>query len=125
MDSRAEPRFPADTKVKVTLLQGGPAGVSGQVVNMSGRGLKLFVGRPLPAGAAVKVEANDTLLLGEIVYCRAEAGGFAVGLQLKHALFHLRELARLSAELMGTPEPTEEVGTLRRRIGRPPGSSAG
>jgi hypothetical protein len=42
----------------------------------------LLIASRVSVGAAVKVEWSHTLLLGEVVYCRPEGEGYAIGLEL-------------------------------------------
>jgi len=50
---------------------------------------------PVPAGTALKVELDDALLLGEVIYCRPDESVFYVGVELEHALCGLGELSRM------------------------------
>lgn len=101
MDLRRELRLETDQQVTVTVLDETGTKLLGRIVNLSGRGLRLRLSRPIPTGAAVQVEGNDSLFLGEVCYCHPEAKGFAVGLQLDQALYQLREMASLSERIMG------------------------
>jgi hypothetical protein len=69
-------------------------------------------------GAAVKVEWSDTLLLGEVCYCRPEGKGFAIGLRLEHAVYNTSELARLAKRLLDELPQKEipEVNAPKRRL---------
>jgi hypothetical protein len=60
----------------------------------------MLIGRPVPLGAAVRVEWNHTVLLGEVCHCRADGDDFAIGLELQHALFDTRELDVLAQRLL-------------------------
>ncbi|MGH8247722.1 MAG: hypothetical protein ACREUU_14980, partial [Gammaproteobacteria bacterium] len=60
------------------------------------RGLKLDLAEGLSPGTAVKVEFDDVLLLGEVVHCRRHGFRFTVGLELEHAVYGTRDLARLA-----------------------------
>lgn len=101
MDSRREPRFSANQPVTVTMHGDSERTVEATVVNFSGRGLRVLLEAPLEPGAAVKIKSDDTLILGDVVYCQPSGGGFAAGLELQHAVYNLGELARLSQALMG------------------------
>ena len=101
MDSRQEPRFETDQAVTVTLLGETECTVAARIVNISGKGLCLAAGQPLPRGGAIKLETGDTLVLGEVVYCRAAAESFQIGVGLHQALYHTRELAALAERLLG------------------------
>jgi hypothetical protein len=72
----------------------------------------LLIDREVPLGAAVKVEWSQTLLLGEVCYCRPEGEGFVVGLQLEHALYTTAELARLARRLVDE-SPQEELPQVK------------
>ncbi len=98
-ESRREARFEGDSPVQVSVLGEATAKLAGQLSNFSAGGLRLLVECPVPEGAAVKVEFGETLLLGEVRYCRPAEGGYAVGLELEHTLACTDELARLAREL--------------------------
>ena len=100
MDSRSQPRLETDEPVHVTALGECDTKFLGRITNSSPRGIGLVVDRRVPLGSAVKVEWGHTLLLGEVRYCRAEGDGFAIGLDLEHALYHTEELARLARRLL-------------------------
>ncbi len=104
MEKRAGPRFPTDQTARATLLDGGSEQFPVRIVNISGTGMRLLLDRPLLQGALVKVEWEDTLLLGEVCYCEAAETGFAAGLELEHALLQTGELARLSRRLLSQEE---------------------
>ncbi len=92
MDRRKEPRIQSYQSVELTVL--GDAGFSclAHAVQLSGHGMRLVVHRSVPVNAAVKIEAGDWLVLGEVCYCRRERTYYSVGLQLEQALAGLQEL---------------------------------
>ena len=100
MDSRSQPRLETDEPVHVTVLGECDTKLLGRITNRSTRGIGLLIDRPVPLGGAVKVEWDHTLLLGEVRYCHPEGDGFAIGLDLEHALYHTEELARLAKRLL-------------------------
>jgi hypothetical protein len=100
MDSRSQPRLETDEPVHVTVLGECDTKFLGRITNSSTRGIGLVVDRRVLLGSAVKVEWGHTLLLGEVRYCRPEGDGFAIGLDLEHALYHTEELARLARRLL-------------------------
>jgi hypothetical protein len=70
----------------------------------------------LPPGTAVKIEADDTLLLGEVTSCVAHEGAFRVGVVVKHRLAGLAGLHRLNRALHaeGNPaSPSEKAPSSR------------
>jgi hypothetical protein len=48
----------------------------------------------ISAGTAIRIELEDSLLLGEAMYSRSLPDGYFVGVQLEQALSGLRELRR-------------------------------
>ena len=111
MELRSQPRLEIDEPVHVTVLGESETRFLGRIINYSGNGLGLFAERPAAEGAALKVEWRDTLLLGEVCYCRPEGDGFAIGLDVEHALYHTEELARLARRILDEAEPLKDRRT--------------
>jgi len=107
---RDDPRIEADQPVTVTLLGYPDISFSGKLANISGRGACLELDRHVPPSSLLKIETDDTLLLGEAVYSHPVANGFQVGVSLEHALHHTGALAGLARRLLGE----ETVEELRR-----------
>jgi len=78
------------------------------LLDISGNGLKLRLPELVLCGAAVKIDGNNTLLLGEVSRCEPEAGAFIVGVRLSHRLSSLAELELLNRSLIGDAEPRIE-----------------
>jgi hypothetical protein len=100
MDSRSQPRLETNEPVHVTVLGACDTRFLGRITNRSGRGIGLLAEQPAPLGSAVKVEWGHTLLLGEVCHCRPVGDGYAIGLELEHALYHTEDLSRLAAILL-------------------------
>jgi hypothetical protein len=117
MDLRSQLRLEIDEPVHVTVLGECETKLLGRITNYSDFGMGLLIDRDVPLGAAVKVEWSQTLLLGEVCYCRKEGEGFAIGLKLEHALYNTSELARLAKRLLdeSPQEEAPEVRTNRTR----------
>jgi hypothetical protein len=83
MEHRRESRLTANTPVMVT-LQGmlGDPQMSGDVLDMAGSGLRVRTAMPVPSGARVKIETDQTMMIGEVVRCEPLGGGYALGLAL-------------------------------------------
>ena len=45
-------------------------------------------------GAAIRIEVDDSMLLGEAIYCRRERDGHFIGVELDQVLVGLTELSR-------------------------------
>ena len=94
MDKRCEPRFAADQSITITTLGDCRVRQTAQVKNCSGSGLGLVVHVAISAGTAVRIELEDSILLGEAMYSRPLPDGYFVGVQLEQAISGLRELRR-------------------------------
>ena len=108
MDSSLQPPLETNEPVHVTVLGKCETKFLGRITNVTGRSIALVTDQPAPLGAAVKLEWTDTLLLGEVCYCRTEGVGFALGLDLEHALYNTLELARLAKLLLDDVAPQKE-----------------
>ncbi len=116
MERRKKARFPSDTPVTVTVLDGEkqPA-ISGRVVDMSGCGLRLSVPQPIPVGSPVKVEGTDMLLLGEACRSQPSQDGYDVALEIAQSLASLSDLDRLNRALVGEEARVPVTGASRTR----------
>lgn len=74
---------------------------TGFILDCSGRGVRVQIPGKIIVGAAVRVDIDDEILLGEACYCQPIDGGSIVGLELKQSLNHLSDLNRLMRALMG------------------------
>jgi hypothetical protein len=97
MELRRTPRVPNDRTVKLVILGDSEISASASVRDASGNGLGLLSSIAVPAGAAVQIEFEDTIFLGEAMYCQAAEGGYLVGVELKQVLSGLAALARAAA----------------------------
>ena len=112
MNQRREARFGANQSVWVTLLGPVDTRIPGCIRNVASRGIGLEVGQAIDAGAALKIELPDSILLGEAIYCRKEKTGFYVGVELEqalHGLASLGEMLRQFAEETSSSHRTETV----------------
>jgi len=72
MNQRREPRFPTDRTVAVTVFGTPDTHLQGRIRNAAGRGLGLELATALATGTALKIELEDSILLGEVIYCRKQ-----------------------------------------------------
>ena len=70
------------------------------MVEISDRGMRLMLDRPLPVSAAVRVDYDDTLLLGEVCHATRQGESYAVGLALDQVLHELTRLSQLAEALL-------------------------
>ncbi len=100
-------RVPVDQPVTVTLLSNPEVRFAGRLVNWSGRGACVEIGTALPSGSLIKIEVEDTMLLGEAVHSRKEGERFEIGVKLEHVLYQTRELAKVTRRLLGEEAAAE------------------
>ena len=109
MERRQESRFETDQQVQVTLLGDNEVTLKARVVNTSRRGMRLILDRSLPLNAAVRIDGDDSILLGEVCYAGQQGAEYAVGLVLDQVLHELTDLTRLAEAILGeTLEPEKE-----------------
>src|SRR5579864_7498918 len=109
MERRREARIRTDKPVELTVLGNDEASGPAQAIEFSGHGLQVVLHRPIPVNAAIKVEGDDWMMLGEVCYCRQEGIHFAAGLKIDQTLENLQELADLNAHLLQTESKREDV----------------
>jgi hypothetical protein len=107
MERRREARIRTDTPVELTVLGSAQTSGPAQAIEFSGHGLQLVIHQPIPVNAAVKVEGDDWMMLGEVCYCRQEGIHFVAGLRIDQTLDNLQELAELNKNLLGTEQQPE------------------
>ena len=65
-----------------------------EIQNISEKGVQIWADQPLHYASLVRIEYDDSLILGEVVYCKPEQAGWLAGIHAEHALFGLTALAR-------------------------------
>jgi hypothetical protein len=113
MNQRREPRFPTDRTVAVTVFGTPDTHLQGRIRNAAGRGLGLELATALATGTALKIELEDSILLGEVIYCRKQEGGWYAGVELVHALYGLVELAAIMRGYTVEPSPAEQPDAVQ------------
>ncbi|MGO9258148.1 MAG: PilZ domain-containing protein [Bryobacteraceae bacterium] len=110
MDKRRESRFTVGQPVVVTILSGEPSTHNAIVKNGSGSGMALEMPAPVAPGAALKIGLDDSLLLGEAMYCSPQQDRFLVGVLLDSKLSQLSRLARVLEAFTDGPAPVRVHG---------------
>jgi len=100
MNLRTENRIPVHRPVKLTVLGDKPQEYEALLSNLSGRGLRVIVDAPVPVDSAVRVDLEDSIILGEVCYCEPFGDQWALGLEMEQALSDLRGLCRLVERLL-------------------------
>jgi PilZ domain len=116
-DQRKEPRLAltGNTSATLSILNGAEVGIphAVEVVNLSGRGLRLRAAQAQTPGTLVRIDLNQTLMLAEVCYSEPDGQSFALGLRLEHSLLQTEGLARLRQRF--TDEEVEiEVASVDR-----------
>jgi hypothetical protein len=109
MDQRREPRLKADQSVVVTVLGDHEIQYAGTILNASGRGLAIEIGSAVAPGTAIKIELDDSILLGEAVYCKGGQASYLLGVELDQVLCGLTELAKKLQEFAREEQSGTEV----------------
>jgi len=116
MERRREARIRTDKPVELTVLGRDETSGPAQATEFSGHGLQLVIHRSIPVNAAVKVEGDDWMMLGEVCYCRPEGIHFVAGLKIDQTLDNLRELAELNKNLLSTEQEPERAPSTEEKI---------
>ena len=104
---RSESRPRVAGPLEVIVLGQRDVPIPGQVATLSGEELRLLLKTAVHPGAAVRIDVDGTVLLGEVCYCMPEEGAHAVGVHLQHAITLSDELARLMQRLLGDSSPPD------------------
>ncbi len=97
-----EIRYQPDQPVRLNVLGGiSPRVMAASMTHLSGRHAELRVAEVIAADAAVKIELDDSMLLGEVIACTSrDGGGYAARIQVVEAIPSMSDLARLVAAVM-------------------------
>jgi PilZ domain len=109
MNQRREERFQTNQPVAITLFGEPDIQISGQIRNISGKGIGLELAQAVAPGTTLKVQVPDALLLGEVIYCRRDESSYYVGVELEHSLTGLSELSRMIEAYNDAMAPAESV----------------
>jgi hypothetical protein len=112
-ERRRYPRFSQNDIVRLTLLGEDGRAADARIIDASAGGVRIESPFELKPGSLVKVEWQDTLLLGEVLYTKTTGGSTTLGIELTRALYGMAELRRLNASLtnasQGTGNPRAET----------------
>ena len=89
-----------ETVAAFTNLQDAGVSVDCPLLGIDGATMRLKLSKPVAIGDAVKIEAGDTLSLGEVSYCQASNDGYIVWVEVLQALHDVTELSRLATALL-------------------------
>lgn len=92
-DQRQAQRQQLSESAIVSVLGTASQVLQGEIRNVSKGGTQLRLGQPLGTGSLLRIEYDNNLLLGEVVYCQQEQTGWVVGVRIEHALSGLTALS--------------------------------
>ena len=72
--------------VRLTILGGERRMLPAEVAELAGDQMRLVLDEAVPINTAVHLEFEESLLLGEVRFCRQEGWRYVVGIHLRHAL---------------------------------------
>jgi hypothetical protein len=97
--------------VQVTLLAGPCPAVGGHVLSLIGIDMELLLDQPVATGTAVRVDTQNWMMLGAVLYCAGERARYKIRVRLEHALPGLRDLADRNRSFFGRAARTPIVST--------------
>lgn len=104
MDRRAAPRIPDQGSALLICLPPDPelpvpAPSSVRILERSAHGLRIETAQRLAPSTLVRLDLDDSLVLGEVAWCSEAGESYHCGLRMKQSLQHLASLRRLAASL--------------------------
>ena len=97
-DQRQAQRHQLSQSAIVSVFGTASLVLHGELRNVSEGGTQIWLDQPLRYASLVRIDYNDNLLLGEVVYSQREQAGWLVGIRVEHALLGLTALARALGE---------------------------
>jgi hypothetical protein len=92
LDQRRDQRHQFSRSAVVSVLGKASHVLRGEIRNVSKGGTQLQLNQPLRAGSLLRIEYDDNLLLGEVVYCQQGQNGWVLGIRIEHSLCGLTDL---------------------------------
>lgn len=77
--------------------------------DLSEGGARILSPFPIRTGTPVRLDVDDSILLGEAVYCARDGSGCSVGLQFEQCLGRVSDLQRLVDALLGSQPQSAQV----------------
>jgi len=115
MNQRREPRLQIEQFLWITFFGEPDIRLPARIKNVSARGIGLELQNPVSVGSALKIELDDSLLLGEVIYCRDDGDSFYAGVELEHMLCGLGDLAQALAAFADSPSGPEQADAVEHR----------
>ncbi len=123
-ERRTEQRYPAQEPAELECLLGALGPIYGTILDVSRSGLRIALPRRVDRGEHVKVRFQQSVIFGEVRYCRAVSGVFHTGIRIQDLVHpearqdqHLTEDA-LSFYAVGKGLAVSEVIAVRQHLAR-------
>jgi hypothetical protein len=85
---------------QITGLRNLQLQTSGRILGVSSRGLSVGTSEPVAVGSFLRLDLEDSAILGEVRYCEAQRSWYEIGLFVEEMLIGSSDLARLLASLI-------------------------
>jgi hypothetical protein len=105
VERKTEICYLPDQPARLTLLGASQHTLTAQMVKLAGRCASIRLDKAVPHGTAVRIDLNDSLLLGEVSKCVSESDGFVATIGIVEAIPSLSDLAKLVAAVMNEARP--------------------
>ena len=105
-ERRSEDRIETNYPASLSLLSEDSGAIPTLIVEISGSGLKIELNLPLEPGALVRVNHQDSLLLGEVVWCSGDRVPYLAGIRIEHSLLNLTRIQSLARDFLGDQRRT-------------------
>jgi PilZ domain len=115
MNQRRELRFETEQSIWITLFGEPDIRLPARIKNVSARGIGIELEGPVAIGTALKIELDDSLLLGEVIYCREDEASYYVGVEIEQALRGLGDLAQAVRAFSDEPSGPQQTDAVKER----------
>ena len=101
----------------ITLLaETGDIRLPARIAERDGRRLTLILDRAVERDAAIRIDVEDQVLLGEVLWCARMEDGFSADIELDQAITSLHDLSRLVDALMAQDAARPDRRQRERRL---------
>jgi hypothetical protein len=125
MERRREHRHPVEQEATLWVIGETETGQLAHIEELSGIGARLRTQIQIPLGAAVRVEWDESMYLGECVHCAgSEDGSYVAGIHFEQVLECVGDIRRMMESLMAErveKKPASGTKTEPCRKSRNPG----
>jgi hypothetical protein len=82
-DRRHEVRVPIDAPISIRTLDQSASVLTGRIVNISGKGLRLKLSGAVEPGMFVQARIGNRIIMAQVRYCLPEGLEFHAGIEIK------------------------------------------